>query len=47
MDLAAIIEEASASMEEMSATVETLNKQSQQIGEEMIHMKKVAESMMD
>lgn len=45
-DLAAIIEEASASLEEMSATVETLNRQNQQIGEEMIDTKKVAEDIM-
>lgn len=41
-DLAAIIEEASAGLEEMSATIENLNQQNQLIGEEMKDTEKVA-----
>lgn len=44
-ELAAIIEQASASLEEMRATVENLNRQNQQIGEEMKDTEKVAVQM--
>lgn len=46
-DLAAIIEETSASLEEMGATVENLNNQNESIGEEMKTTEKLATSLVD
>lgn len=45
-DLAAIIEETSASLEEMAATVENLNNQNGQIGEEMTETERVVKGIL-
>lgn len=44
-EFAALIEQSSASLEEMSATIETLNEQNNLIGTEMLETEKVARSL--